>query len=697
MKMSSRVLLSILACWAMGSSISGCNDSNSSASSATIGGTVTGLSGSVTLVNNGRDSQIVSADGTFTFPTRQGESSPYAVAVFTQPAGQTCTVTNGSGTVGTANIVDVAVGCVADTFTLGGTVSGLSGTVVLQRAGGEQLSISRNGEFVFPTAVAEGSTYEVSVKTQPVGGTCTVTRGSGVVGSSSVASIMMTCLANAFTTGGTISGLIGTVVLQNNGAGNESISSDGAFTFATPVTQGKSYAVTILSQPTDQTCSVGSGSGTMGGTKVTNVVVVCSTNTFGVGGTASGLIGSVVLQDNGGDALTLSVDGAFVFTTPVAQGGMYAVAVLTQPATETCTVANGSGTVGSGKVSSVALTCATNAYTVGGTVSGLNGALTLQDNGGSALPLGTNGSFSFPMPVAEGSTYDVTIETQPAVQTCTVTNNAGTMGNSNTTNVSVTCATNDTTLTVTASAIIGVNSSSGTLTVTNTGTYTAANVAAMLPAGWTAVTQDATGCTAIAPNGGSCTLSFTSTAPYVAQGGIIIAGDNISAPPSTALAFTLNGYLVFSVDSLTSASVIDTADLTVDPWGSDTVATGALSLTDGLSNTLIISSAAGIGASTAVDCNNSTNGGAVPGTWYLPAICQMGPAGQGASCPTGLGNMDTLMQLGFAQLSQFSWSSTEYSTSGGWVQLFYPAGNSYQASTDKSFVLSARCVRSLAY
>jgi hypothetical protein len=28
------------------------------------------------------------------------------------------------------------------------------------------------------------------------------------------------------------------------------------------------------------------------------------------------------------------------------------------------------------------------------------------------------------------------------------------------------------------------------------------------------------------------------------------------------------------------------------------------------------------------------------GPWYLPAICQMGPASQGASCPTGLGNMD---------------------------------------------------------
>ena len=698
MKMSTRVLLSILACGAMAFSINGCNDSSSSLSLVTIGGTVTGLSGSATLVNTARDSQvIVSADGTFTFPTRQGESSPYAVAVLTQPAGQTCTVTNGSGTVGTANVADVSVVCAANTFTLGGTVSGLSGTVVLQHAGGEALSISSNGDFAYPTPIAEGSTYAVTVKTQPVGGTCTVAQGSGVVGSSSVTSITVTCVANAFTTGGTISGLIGTVVLQNNGTGTQSISTDGAFTFATPVTQGKAYAVTVLTQPTDQTCSVGSGSGTMGGTKVTNVAVVCSTNTFSIGGTISGLIGNLVLQDNGRDALTLSATGTFTFATPVAQGSAFAVTVQAQPATEDCSVANATGTLGAANVSSVAVTCAMNAYTVGGTVSGLSGAVTLLDNGGNALLLGANGSFTFSTPVAEGSTYNITVGTQPVIQTCTVTNGSGTMGGSNTTNVTVTCATNNTTLSVSTTGIIPVNSGSGTLTVVNTGSSTAINVAAMLPGGWTAVTQDATDCAAIAPNGGSCTLTFTSTAPYVAQGNISITGDNITAPPAIALAFTLNGYLVFSVDSLTSASVIDATDLTIVQWGSDTVATGAQSLTDGLSNTSTISSANGIGASAAVDCNNSTSGGAVPGTWYLPAICQMGPAGQGASCPTGLGNMDTLMQLGFAQLSQFTWSSTEYSTSGAWVELFYPAGNSYQASTDKSFVFSVRCVRSMTH
>ncbi len=584
--------------------------------------------------------------------------------------------------------------------TVGGTVSGLSGTVVLQNAGGEVLSISGNGDFAFPTPVAGGSTYAVSVQTQPAGGTCTVGQGAGVVGSADVADITVTCVANAFTTGGTISGLIGTVVLQNNGADTDSISTDGVFTFPTPVAQGKPYAATVLTQPVSQTCSVGNGTGTMGPANITDVAVVCSTNTFSIGGSISGLTGSLIVLDNGGDAQTLSGSGTFTFATPVAQGSTYAVTVQTQPATQTCTVANGTGTAGAANVSSVTLTCAADAYTVGGAVSGLSGTVVMQDNGADALTVNANGAFTFSSSIAEGSAYNVTVQTQPAIQTCTVSNGSSIMGGSNTTNVSVTCATNDTTLSVGATGTIPVNNGNGTLTITNTGTYMATNVAAVLPGGWTAVTQDATDCAAIAPNGGTCTLSFTSTAPYVAQGNIVITGDNITSPPAMALAFTIDGYLVFSVDSVSSASVIDAADLAMDRWG-NAVLTGAQSLTDGPSNTNTIDSTSGVGASAARDCNESTSGGAAVGTWYLPAVCQMGGAGQGAACAPGLATIDSnLMQLGFGGFARVYWSSTEYS--GGpqynaWAHFFSAGGGSFQDATGKSNIVGIRCARSIAY
>jgi hypothetical protein len=38
----------------------------------------------------------------------------YAITVLAQPAGQTCSVTNGSGTIATADVTDVSVACIDD-------------------------------------------------------------------------------------------------------------------------------------------------------------------------------------------------------------------------------------------------------------------------------------------------------------------------------------------------------------------------------------------------------------------------------------------------------------------------------------------------------------------------------------------------------------------------------------------------------
>jgi hypothetical protein len=166
----------------------------------------------------------------------------------------------------------------ANTFSVGGTVSGLSGTVVLQQNGTDDLSINANGAFTFASAVAEGAAYNVTVLTQPASQTCTATDGSGIMGANNVTNVGVTCSTNAFTLGGTVSGLLGTVVLQLNGT-DLSINANGAFTFASLVAEGAPYNVTVLTQPANQTCTVTNGSGIMGASNVTNVGVTCSTNT----------------------------------------------------------------------------------------------------------------------------------------------------------------------------------------------------------------------------------------------------------------------------------------------------------------------------------------------------------------------------------------------------------------------------------
>ncbi len=80
-----------------------------------VGGTVSGLTGTgLALQNNGADTLAVAADGPFVFLTELADTSSYAVTVSTQPTGQTCSVTNGSGTIATADVTDVGVACVDD-------------------------------------------------------------------------------------------------------------------------------------------------------------------------------------------------------------------------------------------------------------------------------------------------------------------------------------------------------------------------------------------------------------------------------------------------------------------------------------------------------------------------------------------------------------------------------------------------------
>ena len=250
--------------------------------------------------------------------------------------------------------------------------------------------------------------------------------------------------APTYSVGGTVSGLTGSgLVLQNNGADSLAIAADGPFTFATELTDGSAYAVTVSTQPTGQLCSVTNGSGTIATADVNNVAVSCVTvATYSVGGTVTGLIGSgLVLLNNGADPLPVAADGPFTFATELTDGSAYAVTVASEPATQTCTVTSGSGTIAAADVTDVVVTCVTvPTHTVGGTVSGLTGTgLVLRNNGTDPLAVAADGSFTFGTEIKEGSTYLVTVASQPAGQTCTVANGSGTVTTVDVIDVAVTC------------------------------------------------------------------------------------------------------------------------------------------------------------------------------------------------------------------------------------------------------------------
>jgi hypothetical protein len=245
--------------------------------------------------------------------------------------------------------------------------------------------------------------------------------------------------------GGTVTGLAGSGLVLSDSAGEDlRIAADGAFAFAAPMPSGAAFTVTVTGQPTSpsQTCTVSGGSGTVGAGAVTSVAVACGTNSYTVGGTVSGLAGSgLVLQNQHGDDLSVAANGAFAFATPVASGATFAVTIAASPASpsQTCTVDVPTGTV-AGADLSLSVSCVTDAHAVSGLVSGLLGVgLVLQNSGGDDLTIADNGAFTFATSVASGAAYAVTVETQPAGQTCTVSDGNGTVAGANVGGVMVVC------------------------------------------------------------------------------------------------------------------------------------------------------------------------------------------------------------------------------------------------------------------
>ena len=255
-----------------------------------------------------------------------------------------------------------------------------------------------------------------------------------------------------FTISVTVSGLSGTgLVLLDNATDKLTVTANGTFTFASTVATGGLYAVTVQTQPSNptQTCAATAGGGTA--TANVTVIVSCTTNpvTATIGGTVSGLVAnsSVILQDNGGDSLTITANGAFTFKTAVTGADVYAVTVVTQPVNpnQICTVTQGSG-VASANVTSVAVNCVLS-YSIGGTVTGLvgTGLILVNSSDSEQLPISAangNQPFTFKNLVPTGTAYAVTIFAEPTLptQACVVTTGTGSgTATANVTSVAIVC------------------------------------------------------------------------------------------------------------------------------------------------------------------------------------------------------------------------------------------------------------------
>jgi hypothetical protein len=332
----------------------------------------------VVLQDNGGDNLSLTANGAFTFATALPAGTAYAATVKTNPAGQNCLVSNGSGTIGSANVTNVTVSCTvgaSDDFNradgaLGSNWTAISGgalTISSQVAVGTSSSavtgdIWTGSSFggdqfsqiaVTSTAMSGGQWIAAMVRAQNSGQTAYAGLYSWNYGSQELMIFKRTSgnwtqLGAAYSTGTLAAGTqlqlqaVGsTISFWQNGVQRLSVTDSS-------ITGGAPGIIAYGTAAAADNWSGGSADGSA---------------TYTVGGNVSGLSGTVVLQDNGGDNLSLTANGAFTFATALAGGTAYAVTVKTNPSGQTCTVSNGTGTIASANITNVTVTCTASSTT----------------------------------------------------------------------------------------------------------------------------------------------------------------------------------------------------------------------------------------------------------------------------------------------------------------------------------------------
>jgi hypothetical protein len=161
--------------------------------------------------------------------------------------------------------------------------------------------------------------------------------------------------------------------------------------------------------------------------------------------------GGLVLQNNGGDDLTITTGGTanYFFKTLMEPDSQFNVTIKTTPANVTCKTGNNTGKINYYTYLQSSVTCTADPYTLGGTVASVNNDGTSESlsadglvlaNGSQTLAVARGASsWQFATPIGNNNVYGVTVLTQPTGQKCEVSNGTGTMPARNVPDVVVTC------------------------------------------------------------------------------------------------------------------------------------------------------------------------------------------------------------------------------------------------------------------
>lgn len=163
-----------------------------------VSGTISGLNNEGLILANGSDTLPIPAGKTsFTFAKRIDYGTDYNITVKQQPAHMTCGISGGSGSAGHYINISAAVSCSQNTYSVGGTISGLTVEGLELINGNVTTTVAKDATtFTMVNPVRYGDTYGVSVTAQPKGLKCEVQPGTGggTMGEANVTTVKIACI-----------------------------------------------------------------------------------------------------------------------------------------------------------------------------------------------------------------------------------------------------------------------------------------------------------------------------------------------------------------------------------------------------------------------------------------------------------------------------------------------------------------------
>ncbi|WP_075793528.1 hypothetical protein [Massilia putida] len=167
---------------------------------------------------------------------------------------------------------------------LSGAVSNVTkdGLVLTNNGGNDTAVVSPYTSFQFSNRVSTDDQFNIEVKSIPSNTSeCHAINGKARANYYTIAQIRVTCTIKTHALTVSVKNLTGNGLVVVNGADRHDVPAGTATVQMAPVYEDGAYGVTVLTQPTGQTCAVsggssGNGSGIMGATETTTVTVTCS-------------------------------------------------------------------------------------------------------------------------------------------------------------------------------------------------------------------------------------------------------------------------------------------------------------------------------------------------------------------------------------------------------------------------------------